>query len=112
MIHQDLTAERWFNSSIFAQMANIGCDIDRAVRWRDKGENDRSKGAFDRAMELLDLTIADPKNNGGKRKELVRLREFLKDYFLCGNEYQVLDDTFLYDYFMDFSYAAALERGR
>ena len=112
MIHPGLTPDRWFEFSIFVQMANIGCDIDRAVRWRDKGDQDRSKGAFDRAMELIDLTIADPKNKGGTRKELVRLREFLKDYFLCGNEYEVLDDAFLYNYFFDFSYAAALQRGR
>ena len=112
MIHEGLTPERWFKFSIFEQMANIGCDVDRAVRWRNKGELDRFQGAFDRAMELLDLTIADPKNRGGALKELARMREFLKDYFLCGNHYKVLDDTFLYNYFFDFSYAAALQRGR
>ncbi|HEV2601649.1 MAG TPA: hypothetical protein VGT41_05095 [Candidatus Babeliales bacterium] len=104
--------ERWFKFSMLEQMANIGCDIDRAIRWRNKGECEVSVGVFERALEMLDLTIADPKNKGGRLRELTRLREFLKDYFLCGNQYQVLDDTFLYNYFMDFSYAAALQRGR
>ncbi len=113
MIHnKGLTAERWFEFSVCEQMANIGCDIDRSVRWRDKGDLGLSHGVFERALELLDLTIADPKNSGGRLTELVRLREFLKDYFLCDNEYQVLDDIFLYNYFMYFNYIAAVERGR
>lgn len=112
MIHnKDLAPERWFKFSVSEQMANIGCDIDRAVRWRDKGDLEVSCGVFERALELLDLTIADPKNSGGRLTELVRLREFLKDYFLCNNQYQLLDDTFLYNYFMYFSYIAASERG-
>lgn len=112
MIHAGLTSERWNAFSLVMQMANVGADIDRTVRWRDKGDHENSQLAIYRALELLDLTIIDPKNKGGNRKELARLRELLKDYFLCGNEYQVLDDTFLYNYFMDFGYAAALERGR
>lgn len=112
MIHAGLSSERWFAFSFLEQMANIGADIDRTVRWRNKGDYENSQLAIYRALELLDLTVNDPKNRRGTLKELVRLREFLKDYFLCNNEYNVLDDTFLYNYFMDFSYAAALERGR
>jgi hypothetical protein len=112
MIHAGLTPERWYTLSILEQMANIGADVDRATRWRNKGDRENSELAIFRALELLDLTISDPKNKSGRLKELTRLRELLKDYFLGDNQYQVLDDTFLYNYFIDFSYAAALERGR
>jgi len=111
MMYKDLAPERWFEFSTCVQMANIGCDIDRTVRWRDKKNYEYSIKAFERALELLDLTIADPKNSGGRLTELVRLRELLIDYFLFDNQYQVLDDTFLYNYFMYFSYIAASERG-
>ncbi len=112
MIHTGLTPERWFKFSTFEQLANVGCDVERTIQWKKKGDLDLSQKAFDRALELLDLTIADPKTKGGALRELVRMREFLKDYFLCDNEYKVLDDTFLYNYFFDFSYAAAIQRGR
>ena len=112
MIHFDLTTDRWFKFSFSEQMANIGADIDRAIRWRNKDDIKSSQLAIYRALELLDLTIADPKNNKGKRRELCRLREFLKDYFLCDNEYKILDDAFLYKYFIEFTYAAALEKGK
>ena len=112
MIHTGLTPERWYKFSILEQMANIGADVDRAIRWRNKSDSENSQSAIYRALELLDLTISDPKNKSGRLKELARLRELLKDYFLGDNQYKALDDAFLYNYFIDFSYAAALERGR
>ena len=50
------------------QMANIGSEIERTISWRKKGRPEIGIRAFERALELLDLTIADAKN-------LTRLRE-------------------------------------
>ncbi len=109
MIHKELTPERWHTFSLFMQLANVGMDVARAFDWRRRGDNNQSQKAFDRAMELLDLTIFDPKNRGSKRKELCRVREALKDFFLCDNEYNTSEE-FWNQYFYDFNYAAALER--
>lgn len=61
-------------------MANIGSEVGRMISWRGKNANYSAK-AFERALELLDLTIVDSKNRP-HLKELVRLREVLADYFV------------------------------
>lgn len=110
MIHTNLDAERWFTFSIFIQLANVGTDIARVMQWKKNNNEEYSQRAFDRAMELLDLTIADPKNKGGRLKELTRIREALKDFFLYDNSEYKTTEEFWHQYFYDFGYAAALER--
>lgn len=110
-IHKDLTPERWFKFTLFEQLANVGMDIERTIQWKNKGNQEYSDQAFERAMELLDLTIADSKNKNGTRKELVRVRETLKDFFMYDNEYG-FTNQFWQSYFYDFAYAAAITRGR
>ncbi len=110
MIHKDLTYERWFKFSLFEQLANVGMDIERTIRWKKDGDIKYSKQAFERALELLDLTIADHKNKK-RLREIVRAREALVDHFVYDNEYNTTDEQWQ-KYFYQFNYAAALERGR
>lgn len=110
-IHTNLTLERWCRFSILEQLANVGTDIERAIQWRRVQNLDYSQQAFARALELLDLTIADPKNVRGKRKEILRVREALIDHFVYDNEYQTTEE-FWQQYFYDFNYAAAVARGK
>ncbi|HEX4068586.1 MAG TPA: hypothetical protein VHX42_00660 [Candidatus Babeliales bacterium] len=110
IIHTTLVGERWNQRSTIEQMANIGCDVDRAIRWRNKGELVNSRNAFERALELLQFTIADPKNRK-KLKELCRLKEVLVDYFAYDNEYVSTDEWFQ-DYFFNFNYMYALQKGK
>jgi len=113
ILHQGLTPEHWFTFSLMEQLANVGTDIERTINWRNRGNKNASDAAFDRAIELLDLTIADPKHKkqGGRLKELCRIREALADYFLFNNEYKSSDKLWQ-DYFYCFNYAAALQRGK
>ncbi len=53
------------------QLANVGCDIERTIRWRNKGNTEFSKKAFERALELLDFTKQDPKNKSSRRELLI-----------------------------------------
>jgi len=110
IIHTTLAGGRWYNLSIVMQMANIGCDVERAIRWRNKGDLEYSRNAFERALELLMFTIADPKNRK-RLKELCRMKEALIDYFMGDNEYSSTDEAWQ-KYFFNFNYMAALERGR
>ena len=108
--HVGLTPEYWFKKSLFFQLANVGADIDRTINWRDKNA-EYSKAAFERVLELLSLTILDPKHKRSTRKELVRTREYLIDHFCFDNTYNTTDESW-HDYFFQFNYAAALERER
>ena len=83
--HTSLAAGRWQTLSLAEQLANVGSDVARAHRWQDKDPQLCEK-AFVRALELLDLTIGDPRWRG-RRKELMRVREVLCDAMLGGKEY-------------------------
>lgn len=102
--HQELAAGRWIKFPLATQMANIGSEVFRMIKWRRKSARD-SQLAFERTLELLDLTLADPKNKN-RLKEIARLRELLVDYNDT-NEYQTTD-KFLENYFYAFNYAARL----
>lgn len=110
MIHKQLASGRWFELSLMEQLANVGSDVYRTILWKNKTDLEYSRQAFDRALELLDLTIADPKNRK-RLKEILRVREALIDYFLYDNEYQSTDELWQ-NYFYQFNYAAAIARGR
>ncbi len=106
--HKGLTHDHWFSFSLAQQLANVGCEIDRTIRWRNKGNMEYSRLSFERALELLLLTKIDPKHKG-RRRELCRAYEALVDYFMCDNEYKSTDEQWQ-NYFYQFNYAAAIER--
>ncbi len=101
--HQQLAAGRWQQLSFFEQMANIGSEVERTILWKEKGNKEYSKKAFERALELLDLTIADEKNKT-RLKELTRLREALADFFAFDNEF-FSGDKLWRSYFYPFNWA-------
>ncbi|MFH1562338.1 MAG: hypothetical protein ABIF11_02810 [Nitrospirota bacterium] len=104
--HKDLANGRWFEFSFPVQMANIGSEVNRTINWKNKNNPEYSQQAFERALELLHLTISDPKNKKHLR-ELTRLYEVLVDYFAFDNEYGSTDQ-FCQNYFFAFNYLARL----
>lgn len=84
-------------------MAHVGSEVERTILWREK-DKEYSKLALYRALELLDLTIKDPKNKK-RLPELLRVRECLVDYFLYDNQYGSSDEKWR-NYFYAFNYAA------
>ncbi len=105
--HQELSTGRWFNFSLSEQIANTGSEVGRTINWRNKGNQQYANKAFERALELLDLTIADKKNIK-RLKELTRLREVLVDYFFGDNQHQSSDQLWQ-KYFYAFNYAARID---
>lgn len=101
--HKELSRGRWKELSFFDQMANIGSEVERALKWKDKNAED-SQLAFERALELIDLTIADGKNRK-RLRELTRIRENLVDYFVCGNNYSSSEESWR-NYFYSFALAS------
>lgn len=106
--HKDLASGRWQSLSLVEQMANIGSEIERTIKWRQKGNLEYSRLAFDRGLELLDLTIQDIKNRF-RLKEIVRVREALADHFVFDNSYKTSEESWQ-KYFLNFSYAARAHR--
>ncbi len=103
--HKQLSEGRWFELSFFEQMAHVGSEVERSIKWREKNK-EFSIHAIERALELLDLTIADTKNKSGCRlKELTRLREAITDYFYFENQFGSSDKIWR-NYFYAFNYAA------
>ncbi len=109
-VHKDPASGRWFELSLIEQLANIGTDIERCIKWKQKGHLDYSRAAFERALDLLYLTVEDPKNRN-RLREILRTREALIDHFVCDNEYNTTDQQWQ-NYFYQFNYAAAVKKGR
>ncbi|MCX6812257.1 MAG: hypothetical protein NTW79_01355 [Candidatus Berkelbacteria bacterium] len=103
--HKNLAAGRWNKFSLVEQMANIGSEVGRTINWREKNQK-LSQQAFWRALELIDLTVADQKNQK-RLKEVLRMREMLVDYFFADNQYHSTDEQWQ-NYFLAFNYAARI----
>jgi hypothetical protein len=102
--HKELAAGRWRKLTFAEQMANIGSEVERSLKWKSKHNDDYCQCSFDRALELLDLTIEDSKNLS-RLKELTRLREALVDFFFGTNQF-VSTEASWKKYFACFTYAA------
>ncbi|MBI4262263.1 hypothetical protein HY624_01940 [Candidatus Uhrbacteria bacterium] len=106
--HPSLAAGRWQTLSLVEQFGNIGSEVGRALRWHARGEHEHSLHALDRALELFDLTITDPRWRT-RLKEPLRAREIVCDYFFGGNTHRSTAAS-LEQYFMTFATAARMRR--
>lgn len=102
--HKNLAAGKWKTLSFCEQMANIGMEVERAISWKEKKNDGYSKMAFERALELLYLTI-DACEKKESFKELTRLHEVLVDYFAGQNSFQSSPVAWR-NYFYAFNFAA------
>lgn len=102
-IHTDLANGRWITMSLAQQMGNIGGEVHRLVLSQNKDKG-RFDSAFDRALELIDLTLADPRWKKGY-KEIARVREVLCDICFGQNQYDTSLEA-LDNYFFQFGLAA------
>lgn len=73
--HASLAAGRWAELTLAEQLANVGSEVDRAIRSWEAGRADRFEPALRRALELFDLTARDGRWRGPRRREILRSRE-------------------------------------
>ncbi len=111
-LHKDSAAGGWWELSLYEQLGNVGSEVGRALRWKTRNPQ-IAQGAFERALDLMDLTLDDPRHRQSvsRLRELARAREVLVDFLAGSNEYQSTDDS-LQRYFDAFAVAAALARER
>jgi len=90
------------------QLGNIGSDVHRAVVAHQAGDEARCESARDRALELLDLTLADTRWRD-RYREIARARELFCDALIGENEYNTPLD-WLDRYFLEYAIAARKDR--
>ncbi len=111
IFHRDiLESWRWFELSIYEQLANIWAEVWRSLNNIENWKEKEFTGSINRAYELLDMAMADKKwKNTPKLKEICMIRELISDYFFWYNEYKS-DKKFFERYFFEFSVIANEQR--
>ena len=82
---------RWFEMPISLQISNIGSEVSRAIKYKNKNELDKAKRFCAKAIELIKLSEEDPKNTH-RKGELDFAIEELEDYFYGENIYGTTDE--------------------
>jgi len=103
--HKKLSEGRWYELSLMEQLGNIGSEVLRTARQKGKDEK-LFWGAVERALELFDLTLSDPRWKG-RRREIARAREVFCDTVYGGHLYKSSFSD-LVRYFDQFALAARL----
>lgn len=86
--HKSLSNGRWDKLCYLEQMANIGSEVERAISWREKGNEEYSKLAFFRSLELFNLTLSSPDLTFSQLRETARANETWIDFFAFNNVYK------------------------
>lgn len=110
-MHKGAAAGGWAKLDLVEQLANVGSEVERAIRAHEAGRTGRFEGALARALELFDLTAADPRWHGHRCQEVLRAREeFCRLFF----DPDVPPDSAegLRRYFFGFAYAARMRHYR
>ncbi len=107
--------ERWAEMPFIAQMANIGSEVGRTMKWKRKGNAKMTQSAFVRALDLFDLTIAVGRVNesfssrDSMLKEVIRARDqFCEEYLSEDSDALLPSDR----YFSHFAKALAFRADR
>jgi hypothetical protein len=66
---------RWERFDLVEQLANVGSEVERTIRAHVAGNEPRFANALARALALFDLTAADERWRGPRRREVLRARE-------------------------------------
>lgn len=109
-LHPELTAGRWQQLTLAEQLGNVGSEISRALRGRERADARSWQLAMDRLLELLDLTIADRRWCQGLG-ELTRTREVVCDFFFGDNVFGSTPQN-LQSYFDHYALAARRQAGQ
>ena len=89
VMHREMAAGRWWTLSLAEQLGHVGSEVGRTLRWRPRDAR-VAESAMERALELLDLTLADPRHRRSvaRLREIARAREVLLDFLVGPNEYR------------------------
>jgi hypothetical protein len=86
--HRELAGWRWSSSSLAEQLGKVVSEVSRAVSSPTRHPQ-RTEAVRYRALELIDLTLGDPRHPGSlaRLREVSRLRNVVADFFARPNTY-------------------------
>lgn len=90
--------------SLAEQLGNVGSEYGRARKWKQLGDA-RFQKAFERFLELLDMTVNDPRLGRPGKREVLRVREES-----CREFTEHAKEQGLEKYFDQFAFLARKER--
>lgn len=80
MHHKHLEPVKWYSFPKPQQLLMIASELARAGKWMERNDPVAVQQCDERALELIDLTLEDPKWSG-KTRELCRFRELLAERY-------------------------------
>jgi len=80
-LHKNLKVDKWQKFSIKQRELMIANELNRAKNWIEKKDFEEVRNCYERALELLDLTIATAKAKN-RLKEYLRLREMMAKFYI------------------------------
>lgn len=91
----------WFAMPIGVQISNVGSEVHRAIRWKNRGDVQKKKSFCMKAIEFLELMKKDPKNQH-RKGELDCCIDELQDYLMGENLYHTTEEQLVryYDAFL------------
>ena len=93
--------QKWYNLTVTQQLGNIGSEINRARGFEKKNDKEARDRCILRALELVDLTLTDPKWHN-RLSELTCFQEVVYDWFKETHIYQITPEE-LENYCIAFS---------
>jgi hypothetical protein len=110
--HPEYAAGRWWQLTLAEQLGNVGSEVSRALCWRSRHPH-IAQETLARALELMDLTLADPRyrRSVARLREIARAREVLVDFLAGPNEYHSTAES-LQRYFDAYAMAARRDKER
>ena len=80
-LHKNLTPNKWQKFSVKQRELMIANELNRAKNWIEKNDLQEVNNCYERALELLDLTVEITKS-GNRLREYLRLREMIGKLYI------------------------------
>ena len=80
-LHRNLESAKWQKFSMKQRELMIANELNRAKNWIEKNDLEEVNNCYERALELLDLTVEITKS-GNRLKEYLRLREMMGKLYI------------------------------
>lgn len=79
--HRNLTPEKWKSFPFYKQILMIGTEIARAGKWIEKEDFEEAKYCYERAIELIYLTVQTIEEKR-RLREILRLKEAILSFYI------------------------------
>jgi len=83
-LHKNLESAKWQKFSMKQRELMIANELNRAKNWIEKNDLEEVNNCYERALELLDLTVEITKS-ANRLKEYLRLREMVGKLYIEKN---------------------------